>query len=76
MNLNKIFPTFLVEGWENVLNFYIKFELKPDAKPVFKKKRNLPFASVSQISEELYRLEEMEVLAKVEYAEWASPTVY
>lgn len=49
---------------------------KPDVNSVFKKKRNVPLASLNQIEQELNRLVEMGVLAKVEYSEWASATVY
>ena len=40
-----------------------------------KKQRNVPFASLKQINDELDRLEKMGVLSKVDYSEWASPTV-
>ena len=53
-----------------------KFEWKPNIPPVFIKKRNVPFSSLNQIDEELNRLEQIGVLSKVEYIEWASLTVY
>ena len=52
-----------------------KFELQDDVQPVFKKKRNVPFALLEQINEEL-RLVKTGVLSKLEYSEWAAPTVY
>ena len=36
----------------------------------------MPFASLNEIDEELNRLEQIGVLSKMEYSEWASPTVY
>ena len=37
-----------------------KFELQDDVQPVLKKKRNVPFASLEQINEELDKLEKLE----------------
>ena len=51
-----------------------KFELQDDVQPVFKKKRNVPFASLEQINEEFVRLVNTGVLSKLEYSEWAAPT--
>ena len=53
-----------------------KSELKYNAQAVFKKKRNVPFASLKQINEELDRLVKTGVLAKLQYSVWAAPTVY
>ena len=43
---------------------------------MFKKKRNVPFASLEQINEELDRLVKTGTLVKVQYSDWAAPTVY
>ena len=43
-----------------------KFELNENLQLVFKKKRNIPFASLKQINNELERLEKMGVLSKVD----------
>ena len=53
-----------------------KFELQDNVQPMFKKKWNVPFASLEQINEELDRLVKTGVLSKLEYSEWAVPTVY
>ena len=52
------------------------FELKENVQPVFKKKRNVFFASLKQINDELNRFEKMGVLSKVDNSNWASPMVY
>ena len=44
--------------------------------PYFKKKLNVPFAALEQINEELDRLERAGILSKIEFSEWAAPTVY
>ena len=54
----------------------VRFELKDNVKPVFKPKRKVPFTSLETIDKELWRLEEKGVVKKVDYLEWASPTVY
>lgn len=50
-------------------------EIKENVQPVFKKKRSVPFASIQKIDQELTRLENMDILKKVEYSKWAAPTV-
>ena len=46
-----------------------KFELQDDVQPLFKKKRNVSFASLEQINEELDRLIKTGVLSKLKYSE-------
>ena len=53
-----------------------KFELKENTRPIFRKKRNVPFAATEEINKELDRLVNMGILSKVEFSEWATPTVY
>ena len=53
-----------------------RFELKENALPVFKKKRNVRFAALEQIDVVLDRLEKAGILSKVSSSEWAAPTVY
>ena len=43
---------------------------------VFRLKRKVPFATEVSISKELDRLEEIDMLTKTDYCEWASSTVY
>ena len=53
-----------------------KFELKEKTRPIFRKKRNLPFTATEEINKEQDRLVNMGILSKVEFSEWAAPTVY
>ena len=53
-----------------------KFELKENTRPIFRKKRNIPFASTKEMNKELDRLVNMGILSKVEFSEWAAPMVY
>ena len=45
-------------------------------KPVFKKNRNVPFATLEQINKELDRLEQAGILSKTNFSEWAAPTIH
>ena len=53
-----------------------KFELKENTRPIFRKKRNVPFAATEEINKELDRLVNMGILSKVKFSEWAAPIVY
>uniref|UniRef100_A0A7I4YY53 RNA-directed DNA polymerase n=1 Tax=Haemonchus contortus TaxID=6289 RepID=A0A7I4YY53_HAECO len=50
-------------------------QLKPDAHPIFKKKRPVPFAYVAALDEEIDRLLAEQVLSPVDYSAWAAPIV-
>ena len=62
-------------GCGTIRQFKATIHLKPDARPVFKKNRPVPFAMKERISAELDRLETNQVLNKVERSDWATPTV-
>ena len=69
-------PGFFSEGLGVCTKTEVNFELKQNVKLVFKPKRNVPFSSKEDIEIELQRLQENGVVEKVDYSEWASPTVY
>ena len=50
--------------------------MKDDAQPVFKKKRNVPFAAQEQTNKELDRLEQTGILSKTDFSKWAAPGVH
>lgn len=49
--------------------------LKPDAKPVFRPKRPVPYAALPIVEAELDRLTQEGVITQVAYSEWATPIV-
>ena len=49
--------------------------MKENTRPIFRKKRNVPFAATEEINKELERLVNMGILSKVEFSEWDAPTV-
>ena len=50
-------------------------KIKSGAKPKFYKPRSVPYALKDKIGEELDRLEQLGVLEKIAYSEWAAPIV-
>ena len=54
----------------------LMFELKDKVKPVFKARRKVPLSSLEFVENELQRLEDIGVIKKVDYSDWASPMVY
>ncbi|CAH8680112.1 unnamed protein product [Schistosoma rodhaini] len=49
--------------------------LKPEAKPVFRPKRSVPYATLPTVDEELNRLQQQGVITPVSYSAWAAPIV-
>lgn len=71
-----ISPCFFSGGLGKCSKFKANFRVKDGARPVFKKKLNVPFAALEQINKELDRLEQAGILSKTDFSEWAAPTVY
>ncbi|XP_062538919.1 uncharacterized protein K02A2.6-like [Armigeres subalbatus] len=53
----------------------VRLYLKPDAKPVFKPKRPVPFTSMEKIDAELDRLQSLGIITPVDFSQWAAPIV-
>ena len=70
------FPEIFSEGLGTCLKAKATFELKDNVQPIFRPKRQVPFAALETIDKELDRLEKIGVLSKTDYSSWASPTVY
>ena len=71
-----ISPGFFSGGLGKCSKLKAKLKVKNGAQPVFKKKRNVPFAAREQINKELDRLEESGILSKTDFSEWAAPKVH
>ena len=73
-----IFPVFLFfsGGLGKCSKLKAKLKVKDGAQPVFKKKRNVPFAALQQINKELDRLKQAGIRSKTDFSEWAAPTVH
>ena len=52
-----------------------RLHLKPDAKPRFLKARPLPLTLKPKVEAEIRRMEEADILTRVDWSEWATPIV-
>lgn len=52
-----------------------KVEIKKDSKPIHMGPRKVPYALTERVNSELDRLENLGILEKVKFAEWATPIV-
>ncbi|XP_065090368.1 uncharacterized protein K02A2.6-like [Ochlerotatus camptorhynchus] len=53
----------------------VKLELKAGKSPVFRLKRPVAYAMYRAVDDELYRLEQDQIISPVDYSEWAAPIV-
>ena len=74
--LKKEFAEVFTPGLVKCTKMAAELKLKQNMKPVFIRKRNVPFASLDKINQELDRLENVRILSKTEYNQWAVPIVY
>ncbi|XP_044741879.1 uncharacterized protein K02A2.6-like [Chrysoperla carnea] len=56
-------------------NVKFKLELKEDATPVFLPPRTVPFALHRKVEEEIAKLEQENIIEKVEFSQWGTPLV-
>ena len=75
-DLKELFPNVFSDKLGRGTKMEAKFKLQDNVTPVFKKKRNVPFASMQKIDKELDRLVNTGILTTVDYSEWTAPTVY
>ena len=69
MELKVSFPEVFSAGLGKCIKIKAKFILKENIRPIFRKKRNLPFASTEELNKELRRLVNMGILSKVEFSD-------
>ena len=55
--------------------FKATLQLRPEASPIFRKPRSVPYALKQAVETELDRLEADGIIKKVPYSEWAAPIV-
>ena len=76
MELKDSFPEVFSAVLGKCTKIKAKFELKENTRPTFRKKRNVPFAAIEKINQDLDRLVNAGILSQVEFSEWAAPAVY
>lgn len=52
-----------------------KVEIKEDSKPIHMEPRKVPYALTERVNNELDRLENLGILERVKFADWATPIV-
>ena len=55
--------------------FTCSLQLRPNSKPVFIKERNVPYALLDKVNQELDSLEQSGIISKIETSDWGSPLV-
>ncbi|XP_053699347.1 uncharacterized protein K02A2.6-like [Sabethes cyaneus] len=69
------FPDVFKPSLGHCKKMKVHLYLKPDARPVFKPKRPVPFTSIEKIDAELDRLQELGIITPVDFSQWAAPIV-
>ncbi|EYC16485.1 hypothetical protein Y032_0033g2683 [Ancylostoma ceylanicum] len=73
--LQKQFATVFAPGLGRCVKSKAHLTLKPDAKPVFRKARPVPYAALPRISQEIDRLVAADVLSPIDHSDWVAPIV-
>ena len=73
--LKETFPEVFSVGLGRCKKMSAKFELNENIQPIFKKKEMCLSPRWKKINEKLDRLSRTSILSKVEYSQWAAPTV-
>ncbi|XP_062540847.1 uncharacterized protein K02A2.6-like [Armigeres subalbatus] len=69
------YPEVFKNGLGHCKKMKVRLYLKPDAKPVFKPKRLVPFMSMEKVDAELDRLQSLGIITPVDFSQWAAPIV-
>ncbi|XP_053699045.1 uncharacterized protein K02A2.6-like [Sabethes cyaneus] len=69
------FPEVFNDSLGHCTKTKVKLYLKPDAQPVFRAKRPVPFHAVSKVDDELDRLQRLGIISLVDFSDWAAPIV-
>lgn len=74
-NIHQMFPTVFSEQIGHCTTFKVNLQLKPEAIPVFRPKRQVAYAVKDPLDKELKRLEQEGIITPVIFSEWAAPIV-
>lgn len=69
------FPNIFEEKIGCIPNIQISLNLRPNAKPVFTRERNIPYALRQRVEKELDTLEREKIITPVATSDWGSPLV-
>lgn len=75
VELQQKFAPVFEKGLGECQQFRASLQLKPDAHPVFRQKRPVPFHVMALVTEELERLEQSGIISPVQFSSFAAPIV-
>ncbi|XP_055908233.1 uncharacterized protein K02A2.6-like [Eupeodes corollae] len=70
--IQKKFPDVVSSKTGHCTKFQLRLELKPDSKPVYIPKRNVPYGVAILVEVELKRLENCGIITPITYSDWAA----
>ncbi|XP_055923553.1 uncharacterized protein K02A2.6-like [Eupeodes corollae] len=69
------FPDVVSSKTGHCTKFQLRLELKPDSKPVYIPKRDVPYGVADLVEAELKRLENSGIITPITHSDWAAPIV-
>ncbi|XP_055615240.1 uncharacterized protein K02A2.6-like [Toxorhynchites rutilus septentrionalis] len=69
------FPEVFQDTLGHCQKAQISLHLKPDARPIFRPKRPVPYNAIPLVETELNRLQQLGIISPVDYSDWAAPIV-
>lgn len=74
-NLASVFPVIFEQKIGCVPNYKVSLKLREDAKPVYYRERDVPYALREKVDLELDSLEAEGIITKIDASDWGSPLV-
>lgn len=75
LNLRQRYPEVCSKSLGRCVKAKAILQLRDDAKPIFRPKRPIPYATLEIVERELSRLEAEGIITRVDYSRWAAPIV-
>ncbi|XP_037810815.1 uncharacterized protein K02A2.6-like isoform X2 [Lucilia sericata] len=73
--LRKTYPEVFRNEIGHCTHFKVHLQLKPQAVPVFRPKRQVAYAAKDQLDSEIQKLEREGIISPINFSEWAAPIV-
>ena len=75
MDIRKQYPDLFNGKVGRAKNYVHKVKVRPSVPPMQQKLRNLPFSVRDEVANELKRLEDADIIERIDASEWVSPLV-
>ena len=72
---NQLYPEVFRKEIGHCTHFKVHLQLKPQAVPVFRPKRQVAYAVKEHLDSELKKLEREGIISPINFSEWAAPIV-